>query len=154
MRVKVAIAGSEYEAPSQLEGIPAELVLSMAVPAGAFAGGGVIAPKKVEQRGAAQSGDAIGVAFLIDEQRECDSGFFSEEAGIVLVAQSDCGDAGAFTLEISLVLAQLRDVLAAEDSAIVPQKGQHRRGFGPNRSQPDLIPLRIGQTQSRQSCAQ
>ncbi len=53
MRIKVPIAGREYEASPQLKGIPAQLVLAMALRAGTFAGCCVIAPKKVEQRGAA-----------------------------------------------------------------------------------------------------
>jgi hypothetical protein len=57
-------------------------------------------------------------------------------------------------LEFRFVLAQLRDVLAAEDSAVMPQKSHYRRGFGPNRSQSDPITFRIRQTEARQSCAQ
>ena len=53
MRIEVAIAGSEDETASQLKRILSQLVLAMATRAGAFAGYSVIAPKKVEQRGAA-----------------------------------------------------------------------------------------------------
>ena len=53
MRIEVAIAGSEDETASQLKRVPSQLVLAMAARAGAFAGHSVIAPKKVEQRGAA-----------------------------------------------------------------------------------------------------
>jgi hypothetical protein len=44
---------------------------------------------------------------------------------IILVTQPDGGQAGAFMVELGLVFAQLRDVLAAEDSPIVPQKDHH-----------------------------
>ena len=53
MRIEVAIAGSEDETASQLERVLSQLVLAMATGAGALAGRSVIAPKKVEQRGAA-----------------------------------------------------------------------------------------------------
>jgi hypothetical protein len=64
------------------------------------------------------------------------------------------GNAGPFMVEFRLVLTQLRDVLAAEDAAIVPQKDHHRWRFGPDRPQPDLIAFRIGQTDARQPCTQ
>jgi hypothetical protein len=65
---------------------------------------------------------------------------------IVLVAQPDGGQAGSFLAKLRFVLAQLRDVLAAEDSAIVPQKDHDRGPFGPQRSQPDRMAFRIGQS--------
>jgi hypothetical protein len=48
MRIEVAIAGSEDETDSQLKRVLSQLVLAMAIGAGAFAGCSVIAPKKVE----------------------------------------------------------------------------------------------------------
>ena len=82
---------------------------------------------------------------FLDQQRKHDTGLFSEEAGVVLVAEPDCGDAGSSAFELRLVLAQLRDVLAAEDSAVVPQKSHYRGRFRPNRSQRDLIVVGIRQ---------
>ena len=142
MRVKIAIAWGEHEAASQLKGIlvviehsnpVAELadVLAMAVPLGLPAGGHVIGTKDMEHVGNSQPGSSISNAFFIDEQRKRDAGLLPEEVAIVLVTQPDGGNAGSFKVEFRLVLAQLRDVLAAEDSAIVPQKDHHRRRFGP-----------------------
>ena len=56
------------------------------------------------------------MAFLIDKQRKRDSGLFAEELGVVPVAQSNCRDAGSSAPEFCLVFAQLRDVLAAEET--------------------------------------
>jgi hypothetical protein len=53
MRIEVAIAGSEDETASQLKRVISQLVLPMAARTSAFADYSVIAPKKVEQRGAA-----------------------------------------------------------------------------------------------------
>ena len=53
MDEQIAIAGSEDETASQLKRVLSQLVLAMATGAGAFAGCSVIAPKKVEQSGAA-----------------------------------------------------------------------------------------------------
>jgi len=154
--VKIAIVWGEHEATSQLKGIPAEPghVLAMTVPPGLPAGGHVIRTKDMEQVANPQSGNAISDAFFIDEQRKRDASLLPEEAAVVLVTQPDGGNAGSFMVKFRFVLAQLRDVLAAEDSAIVPQKDHNRRRFGPDRSQPDLITFRIGQTDARQPCAQ
>jgi hypothetical protein len=47
--------------------------------------------------------------------------------GIVPVAEANCGQAGSALFESRLVLAQLRDVLTAENSSIVPKKDEHGR---------------------------
>ena len=130
MRVKIAIVLGEHEATSQLKGIlvviedsnpVAELVhvLAMAVPPGPPAVGHVIRTKDMERVAKPQSGNAISNAFFIDEQRERDAGLLPEQVAIVLVTQPDGGNAGSFMVKFRLVLAQLRDMLAAEDSAIV-----------------------------------
>jgi hypothetical protein len=156
VRVKVAIVWGEHEASAQLKGIPAKLVhvLAMAALLGLPAGGHVIRAKDMEQVADPQFGNTISNAFFIDEQRKRDAGLLPEEVAIVLVAQPDGGNSCSFMAEFRLVLAQLRGVLAAEDSAIVPQKDHNRRRFGPDRSQPDLIAFRVGQTHVRQPCTQ
>jgi len=42
------------------------------------------------------------------------------------------------------VFAQLRDVLAAKDSSIVPKKNQNGRLLGPQRAKKNLPPVAIG----------
>jgi hypothetical protein len=148
--VQIAIVRGEHEASSQLKRILAELVLAMSILLGSSAGGHVIRAKDLEEVAHPQSGDAIRNAFFINEQRKGDASLLPEESAIVLVTQPDGGDAGSLLTKFRLVLAQLRDMLAAEDSTIVPQKNHNSRRFGPDRSQPDLIALRIGQTDARQ----
>jgi hypothetical protein len=53
-----------------------------------------------------------------------------------------------------LVFAQLRDMLTAEDSAIVPEKNHHRGRFRPQRSKQDLFVIGIGQANASQSRAE
>ena len=65
------------------------------------------------------------MAFFVDKQRKRDSGLFPEELGVVRIAQSNCRDAGSSVPEFCLVFAQLRDVLAAKDSAIMPKEDDH-----------------------------
>ncbi len=53
-------------------------------------------------------------------------------------------------LEFGLVLAQLRDMLAAEDSTVVPQENDYS-GIGfPQRTETDIAALRFGQHNLRQ----
>ena len=51
--------------------------------------------------------------------------------GVTEVAESNGSQPGALLAEGVLVLAQLRDVLAAEDSTPVAQKHYYRRLHGP-----------------------
>jgi len=44
------------------------------------------------------------------------------------------------------VFAQLRDVLAAKDSPIVPEKNQYGRLSGPQRAKTNLTPIAIGKS--------
>jgi hypothetical protein len=93
------------------------------------------------------------LAFLIDKQRKRDSGLFPEELGVVRIAQSNRRDAGSSVPEFCLVFAQLRDVLTAENSAVVPQKSHHRWRFCPDRSKHDPIAFGIRQADACQPCA-
>ena len=121
MSVKIAIVWGEHEASAQLKGIPAEPVhvLAMAITLGSPAGRHVIRTKDMQQVADPQFGNTISNAFFIDEQRKRDAGLLPEEVPIVLVTQPDGGQVGSFVAKFRLVFAQLRDVLAAEDSAIV-----------------------------------
>jgi hypothetical protein len=53
--------------------------------------------------------------------------------------------------EIVLVLAQLRNVLAAEDSAVVAEKDDHCGAAGPEAIQTHRVPIQIGQCDAGQS---
>jgi hypothetical protein len=50
--------------------------------------------------------------------------------------------------------AQLRDVLAAENSSVVAQEGNDRRRICPQRSQPHLAPIAVGQKNRGERCAE
>jgi hypothetical protein len=92
----------------------------------------------------------IGNPFFIDQQGKRDTGFLSKHAGIIAVPQPDRCEAGTGSLEPSLVFAQLRDMLAAEDSAVVPEKHHYRGGFLPQRSQADIASVYVREDESRQ----
>lgn len=94
---------------------------------GPTAGLHVVSTQQVKQRSVAQAYSFIRHTFVIDQKRELDAGFLAEELGIAGIAQADHGQLRAFFLELSFKLAQLRDMLAAEDSTVVTKKDQDGR---------------------------
>jgi hypothetical protein len=52
------------------------------------------------------------------------------------------------------VFAQLRDMLAAKNSSIMPQKNEHGRLIRPQRPEPHLRPIAIGENDFTQLVAQ
>ncbi len=91
----IHVAGTENEAPAKLEGILAEASLLVAGGIGPFAGGLVVAAEDVQQGSGAKTRDAIGRALRVYQERKSDAGLLAEEAGIMLVAEPDGGEARA-----------------------------------------------------------
>src|ERR1051326_5205814 len=85
-----------------------------------------------------EAGGLICDPVFVDQQRKRDAGLFPENAGVVSIAQSDRREAGAGGLELALVFAQLRDMLAAEDSSIVAEECHHRGTLLPQRAEADV----------------
>jgi hypothetical protein len=141
----IDIAGAEDKAAAKLEGILSELVLTVASGAGTFAAAKIIAAKNVDKVGDAEVGDGVGLVLLVDQQREGDTGFFAEDAGIVAVAEADGGERSTFFEKGLLVFAQLRDVFAAKNSAVVAKKDDHCRIFLPQRAKANFLAVGIRQ---------
>lgn len=150
MDEQIAIPGSEDEAGAELEGIFSETVLAVTGGLGACACLGVLWTEQVQQVSRFQSRGLVGFALGIDQQRKRDAGFFAKQAGIVHVAQSDRHQLGSGLLELLLVLAQLRDMLAAEDSTVVPQEDNYGRIVLPQRAEPDITAGSVGQHNIRE----
>ncbi|MGZ4898941.1 MAG: hypothetical protein ACXV8X_04730, partial [Candidatus Angelobacter sp.] len=91
---------------------------------GATAGQHVVSTQQMEQGSVAQANSFIGHTFVIDQKGEADAGFFTKEPGITYIAQANDGQMGAFLLELFFEIAQLRDMLAAEDSTVVAKEDQ------------------------------
>ena len=91
----------------------------------------VVATQEMEQGRITQLNGLVGFAFFIDQQREFDAGFFLEEFGVAEIAQADRSEARALLAKILFMLAQLRDVFAAEDSTVMSEKDQRGRALGP-----------------------
>src|SRR5260370_6035201 len=96
----------------------------------------------------------MGLAVLGDQQREADVSFFAELAGVIAIAESDGGQACSTFLELALVFAQLRDMLAAENSAVVAEEDDHGRMIFPQRAQQHRTAICIGQRDSRERLAE
>jgi hypothetical protein len=141
----IEVSGGEDEAAAELEGIPAKFVLLVAGGASALATFEIVAAKQVKQIGGTQASDGIGLALFIHEQRKCDAGFFAEKAGVVAVAEADGGERSAFVQEGLLVFAQLRDMFAAKDSAIVAKKHDDGGLALPQRTEANFPAVGVGE---------
>jgi hypothetical protein len=118
----IDVAGAEDEGAAELEGIATEFVLAVAGGFGAFAALEIVAAEQVEKVGFAEVSEFVGLAVGVDEEREVDAGFFLEDAGVTSVAKADGGEGGVLGAKGPLVFAQLRDVFATEDSAVVAEE--------------------------------
>jgi len=97
-----------------------------------------------------QSRGSISQPLLVDQQGKLDPRFLAEKPSILAVPQSDGGQLGSLFLEFFLVLAQLRDVFTTENSAVVPQKNEHRRTARPQRPENYFPSIAIRKSEVRQ----
>jgi hypothetical protein len=95
-------------------------------------------------------GRLVSSAFIIYEQRERDASVLAEDSRVIGVAEPNRRQADSALFEFLLMGAQLRDVLAAEDSTIVPQERDHRWPLLPERAESHLLPVSIGQRDRRE----
>jgi len=105
---------------------------------------GVLTPQEMQEVRGLQARDAISLAVFVDQERKGNACFFTKHPGIIAVAQSNRGQSNTFVTEGLLVFAQLRDVLAAKDSSVVPEKYQNGGLSGPQRAETNLLPIAIG----------
>ncbi len=145
----IHVAGTENEAPAELEGILAEASLLVTGGIGTFASCLVVASEDVQQSSGAKPRNAIGRALRVHQEREGDAGVLAEKAGVVLVAEPDGGKVCALFAKRLFVFAQLRDVLAAEHSTIVSQKHDHCRTIRPQRAELNRMVVCVGQDDPR-----
>ena len=119
MDEEIFVSGSKHKAAAELQRIFAQAMLLVSRGFCPLARLQIVFAQQVEQGSVAQPNGFIGLAFVIDQQRELDAGFLAKESGIAGIAQSDDGEVSAFLLELGFEFAQLRDVLSAEDSTVV-----------------------------------
>jgi len=131
---EVFVAGSKHKAAAELQRILSQAVLLVSGGLGATAGLHVVSAQQVEQGSVAQADSFVRHTLVVDQEREVDAGFFAEEPCIAHVAQPDYRQMCAFAMELCFELAQLRDMLAAEDSTVVAKKDQDGRAAFPQRT--------------------
>jgi hypothetical protein len=134
MHEVVYIPGAENKTRAKLKRILAEFMLVVSGCIGAFSRNCIFSSQQVKQRSFFQFGRSIGFHFRIDKKRERDARLFAENARVSQVTEADRSQICAARLDFLLVFAQLRDVLAAEHSAVVAQKNDHRRTIRPQRA--------------------
>ena len=141
----VDIAGAEDKRATELEGIAPEFVLAVAGGAGALAAFEIVASEEMENVGGFEVGDFVGLAVLVDEQGEVDAGFLLEDASIICITEADGGEGGTLFAEGLLVLAQLRDVLATEDSTVMAKKDEDGGIVFPEGAEAELVAEGVGE---------
>jgi len=142
---EVDVAGAEDKAAAELEGVLAQAVLSVAAGRGTFSCPSIIAPEEVEHGCLLEADGMIGLSLFVHQQGKGDAGLLLEGRGIAPAAKADRCQSGASLIDFLLVAAQLRDVLAAEDSAVVAQEDQHCGTLLPQRAEADLLVLGVRQ---------
>lgn len=85
----------------------------------------------MKQRTVSQPCRAICLSLFVDKQRKRDAALPAEYLGVAHIAQSNGSQGRPFFAERFFVVAQLRDVLAAENSAVVTQEGNDGRPIRP-----------------------
>lgn len=123
----VDITWAEDKTTSQLERISPELVLRMPGSLGTGAGLGIVIAPEVKQVCAFEFHDGIGFALFVNEQGKSDARFLAKSTSINAVSKPHSSQVGAAVSEGLFVRAQLRDVLAAEDSTVMAQENNHGR---------------------------
>jgi len=141
----IDVAGAEDEGAAELKGVAAEFVLLVPGGGGAFAASGIVTAEEVENVGGFQAGDFVRLAVFVDQQGKFDLCFFLEDPGVVGIAEADGGESGLFFAEGLLMFAQLRDMLAAEDSAVVAKENQDGGIIFPERAKADLLAESVGE---------
>ena|SRR5208282_1911438 len=102
----------------------------------------------MKERAVQQTHSTIGLPLGVNQKWERDSSLLAKDLGVVCVAQADGGQPSAFIAECLFLVAQLRDVLAAEDSSVVAKEGDHCGLVGPERAEFDRPSFRVGQDYS------
>src|SRR5712692_8068979 len=143
----IYISWTEDEASAELEGVSSSSVLPVARGARLLSGSRVVTAENMQERSRPEACRAICLPPLVNQQRESDSGLPAKEARIAPVAQPDGSQARALLLEFPLVRAQLRDVLAAEHSAVMAEEDHNCGSISPQRAETDVMAIEIGQNE-------
>ena len=143
-------AAAQLEWMFKLEWIFAESVLAVPGRLGALARRGVVEAEQVEEIRFAKSDGLVHLAAFVDEQGEGDLGLLAEVAGVISAAEPDSGNVRSLLPELFFSVAQLRDMLTAEDSTPVAQKNDDCGLVRPERAELDGLAIDVGQSDGRE----
>ena len=145
MGESIHVPRAEDKTAAQLERISPKFMLRVTCGFGASTSFGVVASQQMKQVGALEFHDGIGLALFVDEQREGDSRFLAESPGIGAIPKPHGSQVCPAIAKGLLMRAQLRDVLAAEDSPVMTQENHHCWLAYPQRTEPDFFAVYIRQ---------
>ena len=145
----IHVAGCKHKAATKLKWIFAQAVLAHANGLGAFASASIVPAQEMQKVGLFEADGLIGLPLIVNKKREGDAGLLAEMASITHVAQTDSGQPRAFLAKLLFEFAQLRDVLTAEDSAVMTKKNDDRGRITPEGAQPDRLAIGV---RKREAC--
>ena len=90
---------------------------------------------------------------FVNQKRKFDTCLITECARVALITQAHRSQMCSGIFEGIFLLAQLRDMLAAEDSTIVPEEHQDYGRIPPQRTKLYLLVVNIRQNDSREPAA-
>jgi hypothetical protein len=151
---KVFVAWRKHKAAAKLQRVFAQAMLLMSRSLCPLACLQVVFAQQMEQGSVTQPNRLIGFAFVVDQQREVDARFLAEELGIAGVAQANNSKMRAFLLKLGFKFAQLRDVLSAEDSTVVPKEDHDGRPTFPERAETCRLAIGVWERYSGQLAAE
>ena len=141
----IHVPRAEDKTTAQLEGVSPEFVLRMPGGFGARTRLGIVASQQMKQVGALELHGGIGFALFVNEQLEGNARFLAKSLCIGAIPQSHGSQVCAAIPEGLFVRAQLRDVLAAEDSTVMAQEHHDCRLADPQGTEPDFFAVYIRQ---------
>jgi len=154
VREAVHVAGAKNKTSAQLERVLSQFVLRVPGGFGSRSRPGIVFPQKMKQMRALQIHCLISLALFVHQQRKGDSRLFAERAGVGAVAQPDGGKSRSAFAKCRFLDAQLRDVLAAENSTVVAQEHDDGRLPQPKRTEANFAPVAIRQVDHRDPAVQ
>lgn len=122
VRKKIDIVWGENETPAKLKWIFPEFVLMMAGFMRSLACLRIVAAQEMKKIGGLQLRSAIGLTLFVNQEGKSDPALLAKLSGVNGIAEANCGENCSFAAKGLFMFAQLRDVLAAKDSAIVTQE--------------------------------
>jgi hypothetical protein len=144
VREEVDVAGREDEASTELERMLTELTTPEARSGGTSPAASVVPAQQMEDIRPSQADRVVGLSLSVDQQREINTHLAPELRRVASVAQAHCGDPRAPGFDLLSGVANPRDVLSTEDSAVVAQEDHDRRSLRPERAQAHDLAVRVG----------